>query len=218
MKQVTNMSRLVNQLEKTFKLLNHDFFDDELPMPIITVIPSSKSYAHYVPFNIWSDGDKGKREINIASGTLDRPLENIIASLQHEMCHMLNDVVLNVADTSRSGTYHNKYFKRTAEQKGLIVTRSDKYGFAHTAPADSLIEWVLEHDELREIEICRMNTSPAAVGVGVNTGNGRIVTTTGANPNSHSRKYICLHCKQSVRATKAVNIICADCMQAMIEC
>lgn len=35
MKQVTSMSRLANQLEKMFRLLNADFFNSELDMPII---------------------------------------------------------------------------------------------------------------------------------------------------------------------------------------
>lgn len=49
MKQVTSMSRLTNQLEKMFRLLNQDFFDGVLDTPIITVVPSSRSYAHYTP-------------------------------------------------------------------------------------------------------------------------------------------------------------------------
>ena len=82
MKQVTNMSRLVNQLEKTFRLLNQDFFNNELPMPIITVIPTAKSYAHYVPYDVWNTKDGGKREINISSAYLLRPLEDIISEYQ----------------------------------------------------------------------------------------------------------------------------------------
>jgi len=73
MKQITNMSRLVNQLEKCFRLLNQDFFNGELPTPIITVIPTPKAYAHYVPFDIWDTKDDSKREINIASGTTQPP-------------------------------------------------------------------------------------------------------------------------------------------------
>ena len=45
MKQITNMSRLVNQLEKCFRLLNQDFFNGELPTPIINVPPAEKEQA-----------------------------------------------------------------------------------------------------------------------------------------------------------------------------
>ena len=216
MKQITNMSRLVNQLEKCFRLLNQDFFNGELPTPIITVIPTPKAYAHYVPYNIWETKENSKREINIASGTLNRPLENIVASLLHEMVHMFNDCVLNIQDTSRNGTYHNRQFAQQAEAHGLIVTRSYKYGYAHTEPADSLLEWLLEHDELREIDICRSNPIYTAIGVGTRSSGGEISTTT-AYKNSHSRRYICPCCHTIVRATKTVNLICGDCMMRMEE-
>ena len=216
MKTIDKMSRLTGELEKAFRLLNQAFFNNELPTPIITVIPTSRAYVHYVPYDIWNAKDNGKREINIASGTLDRPIENIIASLVHEMVHFYNDVALNQQDTSRSGTYHNKLFKREAEAHGLIVTRSDKYGYAHTAPADSLLEWVLEHSELREVEMCRANPNFNAVGIGTHTGNSNGLTTMGTS-HSHHRKYICPCCGNSVRATKAVNIMCMDCNQQMTE-
>ncbi len=216
MKQITNMSRLVNQLERTFRLLNRDLFNDTLPMPIITVIPCNRSYAHYAPWSAWQSKDEFKREVNISSAYLDRPLENIISSLVHEMTHMYNDCILNVQDTSRNGTYHNRQFAKEAEAHGLIVTRSEKYGFAHTAPADSLLEWLLSHDELREIEICRTSPVCASIGVGTHSSNSGSITI-GANPNSHSRRYICPCCHTIIRATKTVNIICGDCMKTMIE-
>lgn len=217
MKQIDKMSRLTGELEKCFRLLNQDFFSGELPTPIITVIPTPKAYAHYVPYDIWQTKDNNKREINIASGTLDRPLENIVASLLHEMVHMYNDVILNTQDTSRNGTYHNRQFAQQAEAHGLIVTRSDKYGYAHTEPADSLLEWLLGHDELREIDICRSNPFYTAVGIGTHSGNGGAIPTTTTNKNSHSRRYICPCCHTIVRATKAVNLICGDCMERMEE-
>ena len=166
MKQITKMSRLTGELEKAFRLINEELFNNELPTPIITVIPTPKAYAHYVPFDIWSTKESAKREINIASGTLDRPIENIIASLVHEMVHMYNDVVLNINDCSNKGTYHNKQFKKEAEAHGLIVTKT-RYGYSRTEPSDRIIEFILEHDELREIEMCRAN--PALVSVSVLT-------------------------------------------------
>lgn len=218
MKTIDKMSRLTGELEKIFRMLNEDMFDNALPTPVITVTPSSRSYAHYTPWDAWSTGETQKREINIASGTLDRPLENIVASLLHEMCHMANDLVLNVQDTSRNGTYHNKQFKAMAESHGLTVTKSDKYGYAHTAPSDLLLDWIIDHGELREVEMCRNNSSFAAVGIGAHTSNATGLTVIGVNPNSHSRKYICPCCGNSVRATKQVNVICGDCMERMTAC
>lgn len=217
MKQIDKMSRLCGMLEKAFRVLNDELFDGALPMPIITVTPSSKSYAHYTTFDAWDTIRGGKREINIASGTLDRPIENVVASLVHEMVHMNNDIVLNIQDTSNKGVYHNKLFKAEAEAHGLIVTRSEKYGWSHTEPGDTLIEIILDHeDTFREIELCRANAYPTAVGVGPHSGShGANMTATGRN--THHRKYICPCCGNSVRATKAVNIACLDCGVQMTE-
>ena len=216
MKQINKMSRLAGELEKAFRLLNEHFFGGELPTPVLTVIPTPRAYAHYTPFDAWNAQGEGKREINIASGTLDRPLENILASMLHEMVHEYNDVVLNVQDTSNKGVYHNKIFKREAEAHGLIVTRSEKYGWSHTEPGDELLEFVLEHDELREIELCRTNPALVSITVGGHTSNGDGLTPI-PPAKSHHRKYVCPCCGNSVRATKEVRIICADCMKLMLE-
>ena len=101
MKQVTSMSRLTNQLEKMFRALNADMFNGELDTPIITVIPRERSYAHYSVSPIWKAGEASRHEVNISALWLDRPIENIAASLVHEMCHFYNDTVLNIQDTSR---------------------------------------------------------------------------------------------------------------------
>lgn len=217
MKQIIKMSRLTGELEKAFRLLNKDFFNDVLPMPIITVIPSSRSYAHYTAFDSWNTTDGAKREINIASGTLDRPLENIIASLLHEMVHEYNDIILNIADTSRNGTYHNKQFKREAEQRGLIITRSEKYGWSHTQPSDELIEWILDHEELRDIEMCRVSPTTTSISIGTHSNNSNSITPVRVGTNSHHRKYKCPCCGTTIRTTKRVNVMCIDCAELFIE-
>lgn len=216
MKQIDKMSRLTGELEKIFRMINQDFFGGELPTPIISCIPSSRSYAHYTPWDAWQSKDEYKREINISSAYLARPLENIVASLVHEMCHMRADIILNEQDTSNKGIYHNKIFKREAEAHGLIVTRSKKYGYSHTEPSDRLIEWLLKHDELREIELCRVTPEFTSVNIGTHTGNADVTKPVTVS-NSHHRKYICPHCGNSVRATKQVNVFCGDCMEHMVE-
>lgn len=214
MKEITKSSRLVGMLEKMFKMLNEDFFDGQLEMPIITVTATAKAYAHYTPWSAWSVKDEGKREINISSAYLDRDISYIAASMLHECVHMYNDTVLNVQDTSREGTYHNRLFKEAAETHGLIVTRTEKYGYSKTEPSDELLLWVLEHDELREIEICR--TSPSDSITGTHANNSSSIPKVGTNPMSHTIKYQCPCCHNSVRATKVVNIACIDCMNTML--
>lgn len=213
MKQITKMSRLTGMLEKAFHMINADWFEGRLETPIITVIPTPRAYAHYTTANVWKTTNGGKREINIASGTLDRPLEEIIASLMHECVHMYNDMVLNVQDCSRGGMYHNRQFAIEAAKHGLTVEKSDTYGYAFTTYNEDLLDWVIAHDELREIELCRVNPGAGACGIGGKTVSGGTGATGGTV--SHSRKYRCPGCGNSVRATKEVRVICADCMRLM---
>ena len=132
------------------------------------------------------------------------------------MVHMLCDTVLHEQDTSNKGVDHNKTFKREADAHGLIVTRSEKYGYSHTEPADILLQFVLNHDELREIEMCRANPSLVSIGIGTHTGNSNGIKPIG-KVSTHHRKYVCPACGCSCRATKVINIACFDCNEQMIE-
>ena len=219
MKTITKTSRLAGQLEKLFRMLNEDFFGGQLEDPIITIQSSARSYGHYSVHPIWSvNGEEKRHEINIAAGTLDREIEYTVATLLHEMVHYYNDTVLNVQDCSRGGTYHNKQFKATAESVGLIVTKSDKYGFAHTAPSDSLLEWIIDHlDSINEIKINRNEPGGVRIVGGNNTGNSNGLPPVGGNRQTHHRKYICPCCGNSVRATKQLKVICGECMELMVE-
>ena len=215
MKQIVKTSRLAGQLEKIFRMLNNDFFNGQLEEPVITVQSTPKAYGHYTVNPIWAVGSEGNRhEINIGAGTLDRDIEYTVCTLLHEMCHYYNDSILHTQDCSRGGTYHNKQFKATAESVGLIVTKSDKYGWAHTSPSDALVEWIIDNN-IQEIRMNREEPHGIRVTGGNATGNGSEIPLTGSK--SHSRKYVCPCCGAIVRATKQVNVICGDCLRPMIK-
>lgn len=206
-KQITSTSRLVNQLERILRALLRDFFEDAMPMPVVTCTPTAKAYAHYTVEPVWNvKGSELKHEINISSEYLSRPFECVVASALHELVHYYCGTVLHVRDTSNQGVYHNKVFKREAEAHGLICTKTKRYGFSDTSTvlSDTLLEWVLLHDEFREIELYR--SVPERVGAGAIPAR-----------KSSTRKYVCPHCGQSVRATKTANILCGDCNVKMIE-
>ena len=211
------MTRLTGQLERMFKSLNESFYDGQLDMPIITVTPTARAYAHYTPWNAWESKGEHKREINISSAYLDRPLEYICGSLLHEMAHMYNDTVLEVSDTSRGGTYHSKVFKQAAESHGLVCTRTEKYGWSDTSTilSDELIDWVLLHDEFREIELCRTVPGLIAVGVGVKAADGSAPAITATRNNS--RRFVCPKCGMIARTTRVARLLCGDCMEVMEE-
>ena len=215
MKEISKYSRLAMYLEKLYDKLNHDFFEDSLERPVITVQSTARAYGHYTLYDAWSIKGEGYRELNIGAGTLDRPIENVLATLLHEMCHQYNDIVLNVQDCSRGGTYHNRLFKETAETHGLTVTKTATYGYSRTEPADELLEWILNNN-IQEIQLCR-NDLPMVVPVVGKVSGGTVGVSIGTKSKTGSRRYVCPKCGTIVRATRTVNVICGDCMCGMME-
>ena len=208
MKQLTTYNRAAAYLNSIFDLLNAKYFESALSRPIITIQSTPKAYGHYTLYDAWSvDGDTGMREINVGAGTLARPIENVVATLLHEMCHYWNDRN-GVKDCSRGNTYHNKNFKVTAEARDLLVEHHPTYGWSITSPSDALLEFCVENN-LTEIRLCRNDITSIATGVS-GTHAGTFVGTTGRKPSS-TRKYICPCCGMSVRATREVHIACLDC-------
>lgn len=142
----------VNYLAKLYDYCNEKLFNNELDKPVITVQLDSKNKTNgwFTPSKVWkeSDTDDGANEINITAQQLNRPIRQIAATMIHEMCHYYAEVN-NMQDTSRSGTYHNKLFKRIAEQHGLRVECVKTIGWSHTEltpDTDVLITAFIEHN------------------------------------------------------------------------
>lgn len=213
MKQLTTYNRAAAYLNTIFDLLNERYFEGSLSRPIITIQSTPKAYGHYTLFDAWSiDGDKGMREINIGAGTLSRPIENVVATLLHEMVHYWNDKH-GVKDASRGNTYHNKNFKVKAEACDLLVEHHSTYGWSITSPSDALLEFCVENN-LTEIRLNRNDI--VSIGIaGTGTHAGTFAGTTGRKPSS-TRKYICPCCGMSVRATRFVNVACLDCNEQLV--
>ena len=213
MKKLDKYSRVSGALEKLYRQLNSRFYSDELEIPIITIQASSRSYAHVSVDKIWTvDGQEARRELNISATYLSRPIEEICASLLHEMAHIYA-MQAGIKDTSRNGSYHNKRFRQIAEDHGIIVGYDERIGWSPTSPSDELIEWLCDID-IEDIRINRGNIEELARITG--TGGAAPapaeppkVTTTGRRGNSI--RWICPDCGAIVRSTKQVNILCGDC-------
>ena len=212
MKELSSYNRVAGYLNKVFDLLNQEFFESTLSRPTITIQSTPKAYGHFsLRDDTWISKKGATHEINIGAGTLSRPIEEVVATLLHEMVHY-DSFVRGVQDCSRGGTYHNRKFRDSAEAHGLIVNHHDKYGWTITTPSDSLLQFCLDND-LSDILLNRNEYSGFRVtGTGTHTPAPPPVTTR----ISSTRKYICPCCGNSVRATKNVNIGCLDCAEQMV--
>lgn len=194
----------VAYLGKLYDFANEKLFNGELKKPVITVQRDerNKTNGWWSVGKVWKENaeDEGEHELNMTAQQLNRPIGQIAATLIHEMCHQFASVN-NMQDCSRSGTYHNKLFKKIAETHGLKVECVPQIGWSHTE--------LTEETEAMINEFVAEN--PATVIYRLPVVKGQTVKT------SSTRKYICPICGQSVRATKQVNIICADCDAPMQE-
>ena len=212
MKELTSYNRVAGYLNKLFDLLNQEFFESALSRPTITIQSTPKAYGHFsLRDDTWISKKGATHEINIGAGTLARPIEEVAATLLHEMVHY-HCYVNGIQDCSRGGTYHNRRVRDSAEAHGLIVDHHDKYGWTITTPSDVLLQFCLNND-LTDILINRNEFYGVRVPVG---GTANTTGTPLPRKTSSTRKYVCPCCGNSVRATKMVNIGCLDCAEQMV--
>lgn len=210
MKELVKTSRVVGYLEKMYRQLNMDKFENELEEPVITVMSTPRSYGHVTCGKVWKAKDTYRYELNIGAGTLDRPIEYVVSTLLHEMVHIYN-LQNGIQDTSRGNTYHNKKFKAKAESVGLVIDYDRKIGFSVTSPSEALIDYIIEQG-WSDILLNRFDLIRISTGTGAASSSG---DDDNQKKPSSTRKYICPKCGMSVRATKTVNLICGDCNETM---
>lgn len=217
MKETTRTSRTAGYLEKIFRALNAEFFPgEEVAEPVITIQNTPQAYGHVTVAKTWSTKDQQRHELNIGAGTLDRPIENVCATMLHEMVHLYN-LEHGVQDCSRGGTYHNKRFRDEAERRGLVIGYVERYGWTVTSPGERLLDFILERG-WTDIDMNRgMSGSRGTTGTGAAQGGAPAAGPDPAKKKSSTRKLQCPKCGCSVRATKAVRIMCMDCMEQMAE-
>ena len=89
MKQLTSYNRAAGYLNKLFGLLNAHYFENTLSRPTITIQSTPRAYGHFtLREDTWISANGCSHEINIGAGTLARPIENVCATLLHEMVHL----------------------------------------------------------------------------------------------------------------------------------
>ena len=215
MKQTIKTSRAAGQLEKMFRALNARYFEGKLEEPIITLQDTPRAYGHVTCGKTWTAGQTRKHELNIATGTLHRPIEETTATLMHEMVHLWN-MQQGVQDCSRGNTYHNKHFRDEAIKRDLDIQKHERYGWTITAPTPALCDFIIEQGWT---DFDMHSGGGLAISIGPNgkqTG-GSEDGDEGERTKkpSSTRKYICPACGNSCRATKEINLICGDCMERM---
>lgn len=212
---------VIAKLETLFQVLNEQFYENELPTPVIVASTTGKkrAFGWCTAYRAWTDKtiadvhspsdqltddeikiinhEDGYFEINICAEYLDRDFLDICETMMHEMVH-LYCAIHDIHDTTQNGVYHNKNYKEAAEKHGLDVKRS-KYGYCETSLTYEAIEFLKTLDQDRFVLHRRDPKS-----------------TEKKKAKQSLRKYMCPSCQCIIRASHDVKVICSECDQLFL--
>ena len=197
----------LEELYRIFNILNDDKFDGELPEPVITIQKTrGNCLGHFTLNKVWVDknneesDDDSYYEINIDPRWFNsRTPADVAETLLHEMCHYYNKMN-DIKDCS--GNVHNKKFKKSAEDVGLVVEKGKSVGWGYTSMSDELKIYMEEVVKPNEKSFEYFRSAPIG-GSGIGT------------KKKTTFKYTCPECGQVAKGKRDVVIKCGLCDVAM---
>lgn len=152
------MDKIIKELHKAYDYFNETKFENKL-IPSIIMIQNAKdkkdvkTYGYITRDAIWKETKDDKEdyfhEISISAEYLNRPLEEVLTTLLHEMVH-LKCSLESIKEMGR-GQYHKEEFKIEAEKVGLIVEQSETRGWNITKPSQQFINEIEYIDLDKEV-------------------------------------------------------------------
>lgn len=203
-RKISTMAEMQAALQAAFNAINRDFYGGELEKVIITVKEGKKkaAFGWIETAKNWKQNGIDRHEINISADYIgERTVAQTITTLMHEMVHLYN-LQNGIKDTTRSGLYHNKKFKETAEAHGLKVEQASDIGWSLTTATPQTEKWISDNVPIKQFGVYKQVAEKDPKG--------------GGKSKQSSRKYICPKCGLIARLTKEAAIKCVDCDKVMI--
>lgn len=197
------IGRALDELYRIFDLLNDEYYEGELPDPVLTIqkAPRSNNLGWFTTYKAWQskieeNEELAKYEINLNPTNMNRTVEQVICTLHHEMVHYAN-CVSGIKDCN--GQIHNKKFKTLAESVDLICEQSKTYGWGSTECSENLREFINEEIKPNESALEYFRPSTQA-------------TEKEKKPREKKTfKYACPSCDLVAKAGKDIHIQCLEC-------
>lgn len=194
----------LEELYRIFDILNDDKFDGELSEPVITIQKTRGStLGHFTLNRTWRDKNNEEDEetsyyeINIDPRWFNsRTPADVAETLLHEMCHYYNKMN-DIKDCS--GNVHNKKFKKSAENVGLVVERGKSVGWGYTSMSDELRAYMDEVVKPNDKAFEYFRSAPVK-------GSGG-----GGTRKKNMFKYTCPECRAEVKGKRDMTIKCGVC-------
>lgn len=203
-RKISTMAEMQAALQAAFNAINKDFYGGELEKVIITVKEGKKkaAFGWIETAKNWKQNGVDRHEINISADYIgERTIVQTITTLMHEMAHLYN-LQNGIKDTTRSGLYHNKKFKETAEAHGLQVELVDNIGWSLTTATAQTKQWIADNIPIKSFGVYKIAKEKDPKGSG--------------SSKQSSRKYVCPKCGLIARLTKEAAIMCVDCKEIMV--
>jgi predicted RNA-binding Zn-ribbon protein involved in translation (DUF1610 family) len=209
-------------LDELFVIFNFKFFRGDLKKPVITV-QSNRSHGMVMKGwcttkKMWLQTDTQEEyyEIAVCPEFFDLGVLEIAATFLHELVHLYN-LQNEIKDVSRGGYYHNREFKKRAEECGMYCDKVLEYGWTRTSLKPETREYVedlnIDRKAFNLIRKKAFMLLPPETDDG-SRGNGGTAQADPL-PRQSYRKYVCPSCGMAVRATRDVNVKCGDCDETM---
>jgi hypothetical protein len=181
----------------------------DVPPVVLLTAPSDRSQrkiGHFWALK-WQHRTAGNlHEVVLVAEYLNRTANDVLEVLLHEAAHACN-FVRGIKDCS-ANQYHNRAFRKTAEELGLHVEQRSHYGFAHTSLTTETVKRWAEQIELlgREIQVSRRWKRRRELSV--------------QTPNSRNLRASCA-CGFLIRVSRSTlsqtEIQCGRCRKAFVE-
>jgi len=148
-------------LDKAFDYFNDKLCNNTLDRPIINILSrGARKCLGWHWQDKWQCDGEYATEITIVGESLNRPIEEVLETLLHEMAHLYNSQA-GVKDCNAQQR-HNKHFKKTAESVfHLQVDRHPTRGWALTSLTETsraLIGAFLQESKVHSINLVRVPT------------------------------------------------------------
>lgn len=213
---MSNINDSINELHRAFHIFNKVYYNNKLPEPAILIMAQGNRknmFGWCTVKEVWRNENLSDKryEINLIAEYLFLPLEDIMATLLHEMVH-LHCLVNGIKDTSRGGTYHNKRFKVTAEIHGLNIERDDEIGWSLTQ-VNNLTKSIIKEYGIKA-EAFSLYRAPSET---IQEVKEEIYQPKLIKTRKKQKIYICPGCGTKIKSSKEIQIKCIHCNQEFEE-
>ena len=198
----------IEELYRWFDEMNKIFYDNELPEPIIVIQKGRKTALGTCSVKkIWAPVDEEEvneeeklYEITLVANNLNRPINEIVVTLAHEMVHYFN---LFKGVKGAKNKKHTEAFKREAERIGLVCTEEEKMGWGITEASD-------EFEEMINTQI-KPNAEAFKYFLYIPTKEKK------KTEKPPIKKYRCPKCGSEIKGKEGLDITCNDCNTPFVE-